>query len=182
MMQIRMMIVGWAHYDLAKAATIAIRYSCVRKQGWKDSQHPDPLGANIGEHFIIDYQVQQFRLFKSLSMAYCFYWNAFWVATYLMRVQGTIASGSEEEKEEAAAELPELHASLSALKVWCTLHAHEAIEDCRKACGGQGYLRSSGVCDLSTDFAEPATVEGEQVIMSFQVHQTHQTFKVFSNA
>ena len=36
------------------------------------------------------------------------------------------------------------------LQVWTTLYAHEGIEDCRKSCGGQGYLRSSGICDLTT--------------------------------
>lgn len=77
--------------------------------------------------------------------------------------------GTEEERDKAADEMPELHATLCGLKVWSTLWSHAAIEDCRKACGGQGYLRSSGVCDISTAFAEPATVEGEQVIMSLQV-------------
>merc|ERR1719394_859791 len=89
--------------------------------------------------------------------------------TFLARVQATIASGTEEERNDAAAEMPELHATLSGLKVWSTLWAHTGIEDCRKACGGQGYLRSSGICDITNMFAEPATVEGEQVILSLQV-------------
>merc|ERR1719272_2218647 len=117
----------------------------------------------------MDYKMQQYRCYKALSVAYCFFWSAVYVSTYLARIQSRVASGTEEEKDQAAAELPELHATLSGLKVWSTLWAHAGIEDCRKACGGQGYLRSSGVCDLSTDFAEPATVEGEQVIMSLQL-------------
>eukprot|EP00929_Paragymnodinium_shiwhaense_P121053 TRINITY_DN93170_c0_g1_i1.p1 TRINITY_DN93170_c0_g1~~TRINITY_DN93170_c0_g1_i1.p1 ORF type:complete len:697 (-),score=185.83 TRINITY_DN93170_c0_g1_i1:363-2453(-) len=169
MMQIRMFIVGWSFRDLARAATIAVRYSCVRRQGFKDTTIEDPLGKGIGENFIIDYKVQQYRVFKSMSLAYCFYWNALYVLAYLNRIQATVASGTDAERDAAAAELPELHATLSGLKVWSTLYAHTQIEDCRKACGGQGYLRSSGICDIMTDFAEPATVEGEQVIMSFQV-------------
>jgi len=169
MMSIRMLIVGWSFRDLAKSATITIRYSCVRQQGFKDSTAADPLGDGVGEHCIMDYKMQQYRSFKALSVAYCFFWSAVYVSMFLMRIQSTVASGTEEEKDAAAAELPELHATLSGLKVWSTMWAHTLIEDCRKACGGQGYLRSSGVCNLSTDFAEPATVEGEQVIMSLQL-------------
>lgn len=169
MMQIRMMIVGWSFRDLAKAATIAIRYSCVRRQGFKDTTAKDPLGSGVGENVVMDYKMQQYRCFKALAVSYCFFWSAVYVQQYLARIQATVASGTEEEKDAAAAEMPELHATLSGLKVWSTMWAHTMIEDCRKACGGQGYLRSSGVCDISTDFAEPATVEGEQVIMSLQV-------------
>lgn len=169
MMQIRMMIVGWSFKDLSKAATIAIRYSCVRKQGFKDTTAEISAGGTAEENRVLDYQVQQYRTFKALAISYCFYWNAIYVAAYLGRIQATIASGTEQERDAAAEEMPELHATLSGLKVWSTMWAHEGIEDCRKACGGQGYLRSSGVCDLSPNFAEPATVEGEQVIMSLQV-------------
>lgn len=168
MMSIRMAIVGWSYRDLAKAATIAIRYSCVRKQGFKDTTADDPLGNNIGEHCVIEYKMQQYRTFKAMATAYCFLWSAKYVQGFLQRIEKTVVNGTEEERDAAAAELPELHATLSGLKVWSTLYAHEGIEDCRKATGGQGYLRSSGICDQTASFAEPATVEGEQVIMSLQ--------------
>ena len=72
-------------------------------------------------------------------------------------------------KTGAADELPELHATCSGLKAWATVNAHANIEECRKACGGQGFMRSSGIADLTNTFAEPVTVEGEQVILSLQV-------------
>lgn len=169
MMSIRMLIVEWSYRDLAKAATIAIRYSCVRRQGFKDTTVDDPMGTNVGENFVIDYKVQQYRLFKALATSYCFFWSAKYVESYLGRIQKTVTMGTDAERDVAAAEMPELHATLSGLKVWATLWAHIGIEDCRKACGGQGYLRSSGICDLTCNFAEPATVEGEQVILSLQV-------------
>ena len=37
MMEVRVMIVSGAGESLGKAATIATRYSCVRKQGFKDT-------------------------------------------------------------------------------------------------------------------------------------------------
>lgn len=169
MMSIRMHIVAWSYLDLAKAACIAVRYSCVRKQGFIDTTAADPMSSGVGENVVMDYKVQQYRLFKALSIAYCFLWSSRYVKDYLGRVQDTITMGTDEERDAAADEMPELHATLCGLKVWSTLWAHAGIEDCRKACGGQGYLRSSGVCDLSGNFAEPATVEGEQVIMSLQV-------------
>lgn len=57
----------------------------------------------------------------------------------------------------------------SGLKVFSTINGHEKIEETRKACGGQGFLRSSGIADLTCSFTEPCTVEGEQVILSLQV-------------
>jgi len=169
MMSIRMAIVGWSYRDLAKASTIAIRYACVRRQGFKDTTIDDPMGSNVGENVVMDYKVHQYRTFKALALAYCFLWSSRYVTAYLGRIQNTVTMGTDKERDAAAEELPELHATLCGLKVWSTLWAHTSIEDCRKACGGQGYLRSSGVCDLTAEFAEPATVEGEQVIMSLQV-------------
>eukprot|EP00747_Dinoflagellata_sp_TGD_P107607 gnl/TRDRNA2_/TRDRNA2_170171_c0_seq5.p1 gnl/TRDRNA2_/TRDRNA2_170171_c0~~gnl/TRDRNA2_/TRDRNA2_170171_c0_seq5.p1 ORF type:complete len:509 (+),score=123.57 gnl/TRDRNA2_/TRDRNA2_170171_c0_seq5:121-1527(+) len=169
MMQIRMQLVGGAYQSLAQAATIGIRYSCVRKQGFTDSTSEDPLGDGIGENTVMDYKVQQYRLCKALATAYMFLWNARYVTAYLNRVQEAISSGDTAEQDKAAAEMPELHATLSGLKAWSTVWAHLQIEDCRKACGGQGYLLSSKMSKLSTDFTEPVTVEGEQVILSLQV-------------
>ena len=59
----------------------------------------------------------------------------------------------------AADDLPELHATLSGLKAVSTVTAHHAIEECRKCCGGQGFLMSSGIAKLSPDFTEWVTVE-----------------------
>lgn len=94
-----------------------------------------------------------------------FYWNARFVYDYLQRVQQAIMAGDD----SAAEELPEVHATCAGLKVWSTVWAHANIEECRKACGGQGFLSSSGIVAIATDFAEPVTVEGEQVVLSFQV-------------
>ena len=54
------------------------------------------------------------------------------------------------------------------MKAASTVYAHECIEECRKCCGGQGFLLSSGIAKLAPDFSEWVTVEGEQVILSLQ--------------
>eukprot|EP01065_Artemidia_motanka_P013705 TRINITY_DN17691_c0_g2_i1.p2 TRINITY_DN17691_c0_g2~~TRINITY_DN17691_c0_g2_i1.p2 ORF type:complete len:704 (+),score=274.47 TRINITY_DN17691_c0_g2_i1:65-2113(+) len=162
MMQIRVSLVAGAFENTAKAATISIRYSCVRKQGFKDSQSADAIAK--GENTVMDYSVQQYRCFKALALAYMFCWNARFVRDYLGRIQAAVMRGDE----SGADEMPELHATLSGLKAFSTVWAHLVIEDTRKACGGQGFLLSSGIAEISRSYTEAVTVEGEQVILSLQ--------------
>uniref|UniRef100_A0A7S1RMW9 Acyl-coenzyme A oxidase n=1 Tax=Alexandrium catenella TaxID=2925 RepID=A0A7S1RMW9_ALECA len=162
MMSTRVAFVNMSGHSLGQAATIAVRYSCVRRQGFKDTQAADPLAS--GEHMVMDYKVQQYRAFKALALSYMFILNGRWLSEYLGRVQRAVAEGDD----SAADELPELHASCAGLKVWATLYAHEAMEDMRRSCGGQGFLRSSGLGDLVTSFGVAVTGEGEQVILSMQ--------------
>jgi acyl-CoA oxidase len=157
MMLARTSIVRVAYTQCAKAATIAIRYSAVRLQGFKP-------GSSTEENFVLDYQMQQYRTFRALALAYCLLWNSRYIHRYIKRVQGAIQDGDE----HAADDLPELHATLSGLKATSTVKAHESIEECRKCCGGQGFLLSSGIAKLAPDFSEWVTVEGEQVILSLQ--------------
>ena len=44
--------------------------------------------------------------------------------------------------------------------------ASEGIEDCRKCCGGNGYLLSSGISQLFLDNLLFVTVEGDYIVMS----------------
>jgi acyl-CoA oxidase len=111
MMEVRMMIVGGASASLGKAATIATRYSCVRKQGFKDTTVT--AGAQAPEFTIMDYRMQQYRVFSALALSYSIRWAAIYIRDYLDRVSKAINSGDT----SAADELPELHASLSGLKV-----------------------------------------------------------------
>ena len=39
---------------------------------------------------------------------------------------------------------------------------------CRRACGGHGYLLSSGVADLLTDSLAGVTYEGENTVLYLQ--------------
>lgn len=163
MMLARTSIVGIAYKECAKAVTIAVRYSAIRKQGFKDST--GDAGIEKGEeHAVLDYQMQRYRTFKALSLAYCLLWSSRFLSKYIRRVQEAIQGGDE----KAADDLPELHATLSGLKAHSTVKAHMSIEDCRKCCGGQGFLLSSGIAKIAPDFSEWVTVEGEQVILSLQ--------------
>ena len=76
MMTIRVNLVGGAGRACAKAAAIAIRYSAVRRQGFKDSRAADADAAlAAGEHAILDYKVQMYRLFKCLGASFWMMWT-----------------------------------------------------------------------------------------------------------
>jgi len=172
MMESRAGLVTVAAQSLAKAATIAVRYSCVRCQGFKDSKSAN--ASEEGEHTVMDYQFQQYRLFKALALAYTFHWSGKFVDDYLQRVKSAITQvatthGRSSDVDAASEELPDLHATLAGLKATCTVWAHNLMEDCRKACGGQGFLLSNGLAEMTRTFSEHVTAEGEQVILSLQV-------------
>jgi len=61
---------------LAKCATIGIRYSCVREQGFVDTSTKD---YKAPENKIIDYKVQQYCLFKQLAIAYGLKFCGLWL-------------------------------------------------------------------------------------------------------
>merc|ERR1719414_597330 len=58
MMTIRMGMVGGAYMDIAKAVTVAVRYLCIRRQGFKDSTSDDAVSS--GEHMVLDYTLHQY--------------------------------------------------------------------------------------------------------------------------
>lgn len=160
MMLSRVAIMTIAYDMCARASTIAIRYSAVRRQGFKPGQNT----PGEGEYFIIDYKMQQYRIFRACAFSYCLLWNSRYISGYIKRVQTAINDGDM----SAADDLPELHATLSGLKATATVQSHDCIEECRKCCGGQGFLMSSGIAKLSPDFSEWVTVEGEQIILGLQ--------------
>jgi len=162
MMNIRVNMVAFAGRACARAATIAIRYSCVRRQGFKDTQDADALA--LGENLVMDYKVQQHRLFKCLGASFLMLWTGRNVIDHLTRLIGAVDGGDL----KAADELPALHADVAGLKAVCTTWAAALVEDARKCCGGQGFLRSSGLADLSASYVASVTAEGEAVILALQ--------------
>merc|ERR550537_651349 len=110
MMTIRVGLVNGAASALMSAATIAMRYSAVRHQGFKDTTAEDPIA--IGEHPILDYKIQQYRVFKALGLGLLFVFTARQVREFLKHVLAGVGRGDE----AAADDLPELHATCGGLK------------------------------------------------------------------
>jgi acyl-CoA oxidase len=137
MMLVRAQIVYMSSQNLGLAVTIATRYSAVRLQGFK---------AGTGEEVqILDYVMQQHRLFTMISSSYCFFFTGERVLSRLFSIQSAMASSAGTVSK---AEMADIHCSLSALKSFCSTVTAAGIEDCRRACGGHGYLDSSGLPEL----------------------------------
>ncbi|XP_022068760.1 peroxisomal acyl-coenzyme A oxidase 1 isoform X2 [Acanthochromis polyacanthus] len=153
MVFIRSMIVGSSAVALAKACTIAIRYSAVRHQSEIRAGEPEPQ--------ILDYQTQQYKLFPLLAMAYAFKFVGQYMKQTYLRISEDINHGN-------FSELPELHALSAGLKAFTTWEANSAIEVCRMSCGGHGYSRSSALPDIYVDFTPTCTYEGENTVMMLQ--------------
>eukprot|EP00947_MAST-08B_sp_MAST-8B-sp1_P006079 g6079.t1 len=98
MMVMRVFNVAWAARDLAKASTIACRYSAVRRQGFRDTT--SMAGQSQGENVILDYQNQQYRVFKGISLAYMLLWNQRYLKDYLDDVQAKITAGDMSVADE----------------------------------------------------------------------------------
>jgi len=159
MMLARTSIIMMAGGYLARAVTIAIRYSCVRRQGFIDTSTTHYLSP---ERQIIDHQVQQYRLFKQLAIAYAFKFSGLWMS----KRQQSARIG---DSKEALQDLKEIAATAAGLKGLCTYMAWEGIEDCRKCCGGNGYLMASGIAPLAQDYVWQTTAEGDYILMILQL-------------
>ncbi|GMH52997.1 hypothetical protein TrRE_jg6324 [Triparma retinervis] len=158
MMQVRAQIVGMAGLNLAMATTIAVRYSAVRVQGY------DAKGKK--EVQILNYVQQQHRLFGHLASSYCFWIGGRAILKRLKETERELVEGSGKVRK---GDMGDLHASLSALKAYCSGAAADGIEDCRKACGGHGYLVASGFPELLTTYLQNPTVEGDNHMLPQQV-------------
>jgi len=64
--------------------------------------------------------------------------------------------------------LPEVAAISGGLKALCTYLVSQGIEDCRKCCGGNGYLMVSGVAPLAANYVWQTTAEGDWTLLMLQ--------------
>ncbi|KAF9578212.1 hypothetical protein BGW38_006109, partial [Lunasporangiospora selenospora] len=160
MVLIRASLVGYARLGLARSATIATRYSAIRRQ-FVDKDSPMKVDNKITETPVLDYSMQQYRLFPIIAAAYaCHYTSKEMMRLYYLNVKN-MASGN-------FSLLADVHASSSGLKSLTTTMAAAAIEECRRACGGHGFSSFSGLPLLLQDYAPNVTWEGDNYILTQQ--------------
>ena len=171
MMQVRAFIVMEASKCLRVGTTISIRYSAVRKQGFKNEQSGKSSGEKLEENQILDYKQQQYRLLPLLAASYCFFFSGKKVLDDIKTIEARIVNSSPDSTEEAITktEVGDIHATTSCLKSFTTTIAADGLEDCRKSCGGHGFLASSGFPELITTFLQNPTVEGDNAMLPMQV-------------
>jgi len=158
MMTARANMVSTSAARLAQCSTIAIRYSCVREQGFVDNSDPS---YKARESKIIDHKIQQYRLLKQLSGAYALKFTGTWMLEQLRKMEGK-EMGVITNPEV----LKELASTSAGLKSLTTIMATNGIEDLRKCCGGNGYLLSTGISALSQDYLWQVTAEGDFIILA----------------
>ncbi|KAF9904235.1 hypothetical protein BX616_001369 [Lobosporangium transversale] len=160
MVLIRASLVGLARLGLSKAVTIATRYSAVRRQ-FVDKDSPKMMGKQVIETPVLDYSMQQYRLFPIIAAAYaCHFTSKEMMRLYYLNI-----------KEMAAGNfslLADVHASSSGLKSLTTTMAAASIEECRRACGGHGFSSFSGLPLMLQDYAPNVTWEGDNYMITQQ--------------
>jgi acyl-CoA oxidase len=153
MMYVRSMMIRGMALDLAKASTIAIRYSCVRHQG--------EMKEGAGELKVLEYQTQQWRLFPQLARSFAYLYAGNFIRDLYLRVMKDINAGE-------TGLLADLHALSCGLKSHITHTVCLGLEQCRMSCGGHGYSEASGFPHLYGVVVGGCTYEGENMVMLLQ--------------
>jgi hypothetical protein len=114
-----------SRYVLARAATVAVRYSAIRSQ-FVDAANPKKLeGTNrTVETPVINYNMVQYRLFPVIAQAYACFFTGKEMYRMYNENQERMAQGD-------FSYLADLHATSSGLKSLTTTISLAAIEQCR---------------------------------------------------
>jgi acyl-CoA oxidase len=141
----RVSVCGAAINASKVALAIAVRHADARRQ----------FGPPGGEEVtLMTYRTHQRRLLPHLADAYALHFAQ-------ERLVATLVERFGEEGERGR-ELETMAAGLKALGTW---HATATIQDCREACGGQGYLRANRLAALKADTDVFTTFEGDNTVL-----------------
>lgn len=124
------------------ALTIATRYTAGRRQF-------GPPGAE--EQPVLDYRTMQLRLMPLLARAY----------GLGFAVQDLVQRYVDHRDEQP----PEVEALAAGVKAIATANATRTVQECREACGGQGYLAANRFADLKADSDIFVTYEGDNTVL-----------------
>jgi len=142
--------VPYAGLSAAKLGlTIAIKYADKRTQ----------FGPNGGDEIsILDYSTHQRRLMPLLAKAYAFHYGQ----RYSL---GRYVNKTEKDGQE-------VEAVAAGMKSLCTWFTTEALQECREACGGNGYLWENRFADMKADSEIFTTFEGDNTVLLQLVAKT----------
>ena len=151
MVHTRAGLVAGAGAQLARAVTIAVRYSLVRQQGGEVGSEP----------VVLDYSTQQDVLLPLLAATFALHFAGARKLSEYNRLVAEVEAGDMHR-------LPHVHAQLAALKAYATYLVADGIEACRRSCGGHGFLWSSGLPLLLNDYTANCTLEGTRDVLEQQ--------------
>ena len=133
-----------AGLSAAKSAlTIAVRYGLRRRQFPSESMRSETI--------IMDYPNQQRRLIPLVAKAYAIHFG-------LDHLLDRFVNRTEQEMREIEA----MAAGMKSYATWFTTHA---IQECREATGGKGYLAENRMADLKADTDIFTTFEGDNTVL-----------------
>ena len=161
LVQGRVSIAGAATSAAAVGLTLAVRYAQVRTQ----FRRPVPAGAGPEEGdgepvTLLDYTTHQRRLLPLVAQTYAFSSAQRHLVAELVALQGRERAGTASEGERRA--LESRAAGLKAVATWGTT---SALQVCREACGGAGYLAANRIAALRTDTDVFTTFEGDNTVL-----------------
>jgi acyl-CoA oxidase len=157
MTYVRAKIVQHARLVLARATTIAVRYTVVRRQ------FQDRDGDNSGpELSVLDYPTVQIRILPLLATTFALHYTG-------LGMQKVYQSTRQDVEQGNFQSLAHMHSMSSGLKSLCTTLAADGIETCRRALGGHGFGGGSGLIQLNNDYLSKPTVEGDNWMITQQV-------------
>ena len=136
--------------------TIAIKHALSRRQFGPSETSQETL--------LLDYPSHQRRLMPLLAKSYALTFGLNYLAErYINR------------SEEDIREIETLAAGMKSYATWFTT---EALQECREACGGKGYLAENRFADLKADSDIFTTFEGDNtVLMQLVAKGVMTTFK-----
>lgn len=142
--------VAGAGVSVSKAAlTTAVRHGNGRRQ------FGPPDGGR--EVLLLDYRAHQRRLLPLLARTYALHF----IQAELVSELDAVFSGEQSEEQARR----ELETNAAGVKAYATWHAIESLQTSREACGGLGYLTSSGFAARKADAEIFATFEGDNTVL-----------------
>ena len=127
------------------ALAIAVRYAGARRQFGPPDQP---------EMKLLDYLTHQRRLLPRLAQTYA-----------LNFALQDLLTNFVEARRNTEAETQSLEGEAAALKAMATWHATDTIQECREACGGNGYAAENRFVHLKNDSDVFTTFEGDNTVL-----------------
>lgn len=153
MMKSRTLLLEFSAYYLGKGTSIALRYSFLRKQFKNEKKEEIP---------VIQYQLQQYRLFVLLAKSYA-------MKCAFNKIVETVKFCNNLIKNNNFTQLQETHVILSGAKSLYTGWCNTGLMVCMTCCGGHGYSKYTGITNIIETTAPNTILEGENSMLLLQV-------------
>lgn len=162
MLNLRICLHFTSHYFLAKMATIAARYSMLRRQ------FESVEGAAGPEALVMQYQMQQLKVVPAIGAAWAHLITSNFLNSKYAQYTSELRKKPRDDNK-AFGLLNDLHCIVAGLKPAGSWHVEHFGELLKQACGGHGYLQISGLTKPHLDFGVGVvTAEGDNNVLMQQ--------------